>query len=482
MQNQNVNPFILLCKNSQNKNIDSNFVQTLQALIFLNSENVATLINEKYQESFTINADSQTSNSPWFKKKIELKEMAPMESHSYSDAFSLKDSLSNILASRKSTSYGEYNKYGEPYQVIENFHIGEFLLDKLSENLRRLYSAHRKGGKLPKELGSNISDLNEQQKSIYQSLEIISPYVKFDSQSRIFNKIFFGKVRYCSNAQAFFYMSLHEHLLTENENKHKEILINHFNTSDISSFMVSDLLQLSYPKNKQSFVKDMIKNLPDDLFESMASRLKDNSISQGSFMVDVFLHCSQNNIEMSKEKKEILFNLIMHNNGFLHKQPANMAKIYVSEIKDYISDIDLSKTQQRSINPMEVHKNCVTDMALMLAKHLTDPNLFWASLQSNIEPSQQLAIMNKYDFSNQDVMFKISQRIASSGSRKNELMQKFVSLVGDQLTNQTLSQILASDFSFIEIIKPLYMTRKLDHDLPVKENQNQPNSHRKYKI
>lgn len=468
------NPFITLCQTSAHKNIDSNFVETLQALMFFNEQNLSEKINERYEVKMLVEIDDNTKNSKWLQEKLEHKNAELVKNQ---DIERFADSLAKSFNTYHSLSYSRYFdrkiSTNDTFEVKEDIHIGEFLLNKLSENFRRLYSAHRKGGVTPRSLGSNITNLQEQQKNIYECLELISPNIEFGNEPRIFNNIFFGKVRHCTDAQAFFYLSLHEHLLPDCENKHKQIMLNNFSLDDVDPIIVKEIDRLSYPQEKSKFINEIIQMLPDDFFKEMALYLTDRSIVTGTFMADSFLHCAKNNIEITKEHKAIFLSGLLSQYSHWGKQPASMARDIAKQISEYIKDVPLNKIVSANLSPLLVHKNCAIDLCLLLSEKLTEPDLFLSSLNTNVEPNQKAAIFSKYDFSDQEMLMTIANKISNSGAKK-EKMQEFVSIVGDYLENRTIANILALDHSYIEIIKPLYLTRKFQHELtPSAEDQKQ---------
>lgn len=457
------NPFIILCKSNTNKNIDDNFVKTLEAIFFLNKKNIAQLINETYIKTDYVSFDSDIIEySPWIKLKIEEKFFKEIKDKDFN----------SVLEQNRNNRFGA-NKVEKNFEYNDDYHIGDFLFGKLSQNLRRLYSANRNGGKVPKELGSNIDQLRNQQKNIYKALQMIEPYIVFDKKEKIYNKIIFCKVKFCSSVEAFFYISLHEHLFKENEDIHLSFFKNKFDFLDIRPEVINEVFNLSYKQEKVNFINKIIGNLPNSFFKGVGLKLKNYSISKGNLMVDIFLHCAQNNINLSKEEKNKLFNSIMHQNGYLSRQVACEAINITNKIKNYIFDVDLELSQKRNILPRLINKNCVTNICFLLTKKLTDPNLFFATLNSNIEFDVQKEILNKFDFTDQKIIFTIAENISNEKDRyKKVKLDQFISLVGDKIENDTLSKILAIDISFIETFNSLYMTRKLKEELNT-ENINE---------
>lgn len=473
------NPFVTLCKTSVEKNIDNNFVQTLDALIFLNGKEVCTKINEKFEIELLVNVDKRIDKNPWLQEKVTNNTAVKIEEHIYDSEDDIK--YTSFKLSQPHAVYKHQQKYPnsfnkDTYSLQENIHIGSFLINKLSENFRRLYSAHKNGGNVPKSLGSTVDSLKEQQNNIYKALEIISPYIKFDNELRTFENIFFGKVRHCSEAQAFYYLAMHEYLQPENEDIHKKLFVQNFNLTDINPTIIQDVASLSYPKNKNQFIKGMIELLPKEFFEEMNIYLTSQYRANGSFMADCFIHCVDNDIQLSSKAKLFILKNLLDSYSHWGKQPVEMAQILVNKIKDYISDVSLELSHSNLINPSLVHKNCATTMCILLVDKLSDVNIFLASFNQNVEPQQQASVFSKFDFSDQELLLKIARQInGSSVTYKKEKMPQFVSVVGNYMENETLANILALDSSFIEFIQPLYMTKRLEIELAQNDSNFESN-------
>jgi hypothetical protein len=474
------NPFVTLCKTNSQKNIDNNFVQTLDAMLFLNSKDIHSKINEKFSYELLINVDKKLDRTPWLQEKIANETAVKIEENTYDSEDDIK--YTGFHLAQPNAIYKHQQKYPnafnkDTYSIRENIHIGSFLINKLSENFRRLYSANKNGGRVPKEFGSTIDSLKEQQINIYKSLKLISPYIKFDNELRTFENIFFGKVRHCSEAQAFYYLAMHEYLQSENEITHKELFKQNFHVANINSSIIQDVASLSYPSKKNKFIQGMIELMPKSFFEEMNIYLTTQYRASGSFMAGCFMHCVDNNIPLSSEAKLFILRNLLEQHSHWGKLPVEMAQPLVKKIENYISDVPLDCSKLQLINPGLIYKNCAATMCLLLTNKLCDPDIFCSSLNSNVEPQQQAVVFSKFDFSDQELILKIAKKINSySASYKKEKMPQFTSIVGDYMENETLANILALDTSFIEFIQPLYMAKRLENELSQNHSQLNTNS------
>lgn len=475
---QKDNPFYLLAQSSEKKDIDSKFVQTLEAMLFLHEDSVH-LINSRYAKDIKVSFDYSHGTPEWLyeKKKNNLAQETFEDDFSYSDD-SLGTSLGQLLKNKLQIQSKQNTKKAEHYIVKEEFNFGEFLLNKLSQNLRRIYSAHRNkgqskyGASYVSSSNTPLEQLNEQQNNIYKCFELISPHLKFDDTIRVFDRLFMGVSKNCTDATAFFYMALHEHLLAENEQRHLNIFKQCFDLKNVEPSIVKDIKNLNYPLNKQKFIQSSLKMLPDDFYISL--NFEECSHGKGAIIVDILSHCAQQNVPLDKKSKLSLLSSALNPNGFLNKQPAPVGKKLALNIADYLKDVEHKEICSRAIAPEHVHKRASCELALELTPQLNMSALAVRALTVKCEPLQQQAILSRYDFSNQEIVLNIAKTITSqvSGEIRKITIRDFVSHVSNELENSTLGSILALDSDYIEVLKPIYMNRKLNKQLSNKTSSN----------
>jgi hypothetical protein len=461
----NNNPFIILSQSSEKKNIDKSFVQALQALLFLNKNNLDTLLSEKYNTEITFDIDQNALKTKWFTEKLTNKEISPLssESNNYDPFMSRHNSFRTVVPKGR-------------YKSKQGFNIGEFLVSKLSENFRRLYSANRSGGKMPRELGVTPEALLEQQKFIYESLEIIGEHFKFDSEKRIFKNIFFGNSRFLNSSQAFFYLSLHEHLSPDNEDAHLRLLKKSFKIEDIDPSVIKETININYPPQKSAFVNKFISHFSEDFFKDIGAYLQKNT-NGGSLICDIFLHCAKNNIEIPYEQKFVILKSILNPGSYLFQQPENRAESIAKVIKLYIPELNknLNSITSSPILSGLTQQNCASKISLLITDKLTNPEILWQSMNPNVSTHVQSLILGKYDLSDQSIYIDISKKIINlPPSLKNNKMIQFLDKFSSHIKNETMGIIIAMDFTLMDIIQPLYISRKLNQELSPISEQSQP--------
>lgn len=440
---QTTNPFALLASKSFYKDIDENFIDTLKALIFFNShedsKEIERLINEKvtmhYSEKMNIANES--------------KELSVLPSN-----IKIKKEYSNSF----------YSKV-DNYSITEEKSLTEVLMDKLAQNFRRVYSSQRKGrnrNKYDKTTGT-LESLKQQQNYIYEALEIVSPYVSFREEKRVFTRLFMGNLKYYSNVTAFYYMAFHEHLFEENEKKHLNLLNKMFDMKDLDPNILYDLSQISYKNNKEDFLHNLIKDFPKEILENNSDYFTQKRLYSGRFSLDLFLYYAKNDIDLADDLKLKLFMKVIHSKSFLFKYPNSSIKEFADNIRSYLPNMDFTKEMEKLIIPRNIGKDTVVDLALELVNKLEDPKLFMLGFVEEITSNQRYKLFSKYDLNNENFIMKVVKEISEINipSVRLDTMNKFVNHISDSITPKVISNILAQDFSYMKIMKPIYMNMKL---------------------
>lgn len=463
------NPFSILCSSMESNDLDKNFVQALEAMLFLNKNGIDQKINEKYELRINFKVDYQSEKEKWFKYLLSNGKAKKQFQESDEDEEFDISLLNNGLPTLKDVS-----EFRDGYACSESYNIGDFLIRKLSQNLRRLYSAHRRGGKLPKELGSSLEKLKEQQSFIYNSLKMVSPYLHYDSQEKVFDNLFLGRARHCTTTQAFFYLSLHEHVLPSNESIHQEIFKNFMNKNDISPAIINDIGILTYNDKKSKFMEGILQEMPEQFFASLGFHILSQRPLKGSFVTDSFFHCIKHNLDIPNEHKLLFLKNVLTDHSHLSKTEHFHTQEISKKILSYMGDINIDKILEDSVRNTANNPNGITEISLSLINKLKDPNIFLSVLLSPKSHHCHTKILNKFDLSDQNLLFTVGRKILLLGkdSRK-EKMTKFLSVTGENLENDTIGKLIASDVSLIEIFNPLFLSRKIGEELSEKKEINQ---------
>ena len=223
-----MNPLISLLK--QFKNIDLN-------LDFLTAfSNIHALMNNHealYNETFTL-------STPY------------LDESNYNTAELIHELISkNIPHTHTQDFYS--------FELPSNFFA--FLINKLSSNLKRLYSFNRNKGK--KYFNSTKEELLEQQKIIYSCLENIYPYIQHSEKQYLILNSFLGKDKFVSLTDAFYYLSFHENILPNHLTTHIHIL-NHLKITNVSTLTIKECFKLRFNKNLYSIYSPLIINLDNE--------------------------------------------------------------------------------------------------------------------------------------------------------------------------------------------------------------------------
>ncbi len=446
------NPISALCLNSENKDIDNTFVEALEAIIFLSRNNLNEYINSEHECLILVKSNQKIENTEWFRKIVLSKNNA-------------KDFR---------------NSYQRQFKYEEKYHIGDFLIRKLSQNLRRLYSAHRNGGAFSKPLSNNIPCLKEQQKQIYVALELVLQHLNLNSKRKVFDNIFLGKTRLLNSREALFYLSTHEHIFAENEQIHLNIL-NKMNSIDISTDTLEDLAIISYPKSKEPFVQKIINHLPDNFFTTTTLKVQENPLIGGDFLTDILIKCLESNISSNIGEKTAIVKNILNNKGKIQK-PLDQSEEVTQKMKTIVNNLGYDEEFLQVIIKTVENPNCATLIALNFLDKIDNHHLFYWIINSETHHPIHNQILEKYDLSDQNLLLLTCEKIFTLGSeQKKGAMKNFMGLFGDKLTDETLAQIIASDFILFEDLKPFFLSRKINSNLSTK-NPKSNNTNKKFKL
>ena len=125
--------------------------------------------------------------------------------------------------------------------------------------------------------------------------------------------------------------------------------------------------------------------------------------------------------------------------------------------------MDFTKEMEKLIIPRNIGKDTVVDLALELVNKLEDPKLFMLGFVEEISSNQRYKLFSKYDLNNENFIMKVVKEISEINipSVRLDTMNKFVNHISDSITPKVISNILAQDFSYMKIMKPIYMNMKL---------------------
>lgn len=436
------NPFVSLCVNHLNQDINENFVKTLETIIFFNKkESNINLINENFNYNICIkdNIGFNLSQLNQF-KNIKL----------------IEKSKNNIL------------------NVELNINMFDFLVLKLIENLRRLYSANNTKGKLlePIYKNKNLTSLINQQNSIYNSLNLLKDNIFLQDEELLYSNSFFGKSKICKRSEVFLFLNFHEFITKDNQITHYQIFNNFFSIKNINwDFLLPELFKISF-KEKSNILSEIIKCLNFDILNNYNKKTEE-IIKVSSFTSEVFVNFAEKNQSLNKDTKKLLFI-----KAITHSYIEDLIEDkHIPIIKNYLSDLD-----NENISNICIYKLCsnnnikesnINKLLIQLIIKLDNLFLFSNLLKKDTLNNIELEILTKYE-KNENFIYKFLMTNKNS-YYINTYLQSIFNLLGDKISTNLISNILSIDKNFISFIEPIVLNKKLDIELTNKESMNKKN-------
>ncbi len=438
------NPFQNLFVFNASNDINDNFFKTLETLISFNKENICHSIN------------------------------APIERKIYTK-FSTFDHSDKLL--KQMLSEGKINILEKPedkdptLEIIQTSHIGDFLIFKLIENLRRLYSASKQiGNNFSKfNKGNNVEDLTSQQNLIYKCFLLIKPYVEFDNSLNFFKGSFFGEDKYCHKADLFFFLGFHENITKENHKNHLELFKYFFSPQQLDEkFLVDNLINLSYPNLSQNEMKANITLLSDSFYQELVNKFsKRDFMKIGSLSLDLFIEMANRKIESPIEVKTFYFSRLLNNKNYFSEKTFSDEEI--RSLKDYLSDShECTNLIIRNLNSADTRNNYFVNFCLEIIPALKDEPFLINVLRENFSPNLTKKIISKYDLNDEFIFNFASNVLKLNGS--HQILKNLVLFADEQLSSNSLLNIISLDVNLIEHLNSLILKRQLSDELNVNQN------------
>ncbi len=439
-----MNPFQNLFVFNASNDINTNFLKTLETLISFDNSNIDQLINTPIKRKIYTKISNLDVSSNTFKN------------------MKLEGSI-NLLERE--------NQSEATIEIIQKSHIGDFLIFKLIENLRRLYSAHRHGGRVfsKNNQGNNIEELKEQQNLIYDAFNIIKPYIKFDNSINFFKGSFLGEDKACNKADLFFFLSFHENIIKENHPRHIQLFKDFFSSYSLNSKLLADnLINLSYPNHLQQEMKTSITLLDDNFYRELLNKFsKKDFMKIGSLALDLFVSLSTKNIAAEKEVKTFYFARLLNNKTYFSEK--TFLPNEITSLKNYLSDCEeCTNLIIRNLNTADNRSNYFINFCLEVIPSLKDENFLINVLKDNFPETLTKKIISKYDFNDDFILRFCTNTLKINGS--HQILKNLVIQADEQLSSNALLNIISLDVNLIEQLNSIILKRKLGNQLLVNDN------------
>lgn len=450
---EKLNPFQNLCVSNGSKDINENFLNTLQTIKEFAGDFIATNINKSIARRVFAKINPLEQHPTYFDEMIRLGQAIEQEN-------TIPTKQNGLLQ----------------IEFKQEAHLGDFLIFKLIENLRRLYSANRNGGdyyyqRTQEQKEYSINSLNEQQRNIYKCFNEIKDYILFDNKINFFKGSFLGQNKTAHKADLFFFLGFHENILPEHEELHIELFNKFFSTQILDiNFLQEELLQVSYPQRKQNHIHKLLSLLPDDIFTLIANKISENhkKIRISSISIDCFFEIAKKKIPIDIDSKKGFILKILANDSFFKTREISQSDI--DSFKHYISNIE--NVEEKILETINRSSGASEEFYLFCAKLLDKincPNLFINILSNKFTHDVQTELINKYDLTNQDFIFNAARIIVNQKNKNVDLLNKLFSYSEPFIKNETVANIISLDSNLITEIAPIIMKLKLKTNLAEKE-------------
>ncbi len=434
-----MNPFEKLCLNHFSEDITDNFVKTLDSIIYFSQETDPSNISKYFKYTLLCSMDDFDNFEEDFENKY--KNIHFLEKHPNKNLFHFELSIN----------------------------IFDFLLIKLVENLKRLYSAHHIKGRLTgrQQQSHSISNLNEQQKHIYDCFDLVKHKISFEDDYSIFRHSFFGQTKICKRSEIFLFVGFHQYLLSAHQLKHQEIFNKFFDLSSIDwNFLLPELSKISFPK-QSTLIKTQINSLDSKIFDSIDDSDAFILIKVSSFTSELFVNFAEKNYKILPQTKFVFFNRALQ-----HKHFENiLTDKNIHIIKEYLSDIEPDKINKLCVDQVlgQVKNNNLITLFIHLITKIDDQFVFLQLIKYPQLNSNQYKLLSKYELT-EDFVCKIISNLKATGQVSKYLTNIF-NLLEDKITPSMICNILATDQNLISEIQPIILKLKLNKELH-QEKQN----------
>lgn len=478
-------PLQTLFSNHLYKDIDQNFVDALEAILFLTPpqanefDNVATLEQEIKTHKHSSSHDSV--RDIWQQAKNSY------YSDPNNDEYTLNDMNTNALGNLlKHKIFGEHLQKQQKEVISHQYGVTDFIIYKLLENVRRLYSAHKKNTPNTQKngnsqntkgimglnnIGLSIEALQEQTGFIYQVVQMTREHLRFTEKTSHYPRAILGNDVNCSALDIWGYLCFHEQIPASYKALHLEIFKEHMDNHVVSKNFLSHFQNLLYQPSQKDMVKLILNHARvEDVLDVL---LNEQGRPKYGWLLLALEHVMEKKVELNLGQKEKLLRSIFTSDLLDNKFYEQFVDTQVFEyhLDMLYSDKAVQSHLQewfRKFVPLEqIGIKRSADFIFNKIEQLDSESIFYQTLVSgNLSHEQKNLIFNKYA-RNDEQMKRFAthiQRSSPNGKVKQHLSD-FLSL-GDNIQNKALlAHIISLDASYMEICKSIYQNIRLQEKL-----------------
>lgn len=353
--------------------------------------------------------------------------------------------------------------------------FADFLVEKLAENLKRLYSNKRnKGGY--HNLKADTKTLEEYQDNIYYLFNKILPTIKLSETPVKYDNLFFGNPYLATPETAILFLAFHEHITNKNETEHLTLL-NKINLEKIDIAKTSkNFSSLGTRQAKVDFHKKIISTLPIKTINHIIENLQETPT--GTFSALVLLSSIENNISINGDNKATLINLTAtkHNNQNLETFLFDLFEKTANQSEIFFQDTNITKIKE----PLFFIQNRLQTFFLskIPPQKTNNPKVFYRHIDLITQGKKTIPL--EFDITNQEFLIETASLIKNCKNRFDAMKYFLTNTINCQ-TRETFAHILADNIDIYDRLQPIFLKYKLNENL-LDETNTEITTIKKYKI
>ena len=488
-----IHPINALFKNHMNTEFNEQFIETLEALLFLDSptkETFNTLFDFALPRELVHHEHSTSAFAKELQKSFDANWDDPDHSiHTLSDLLKHKfnQQHDNDGYFQKHTDVVSNKKQKEN----ESYNIADVMIHKLVENFKRLYAAdkaknrqktHSWGQKAPFE--NNQSSLLNQQDNIYKVYSMIDSLIEFDNKPKWYLKAVLGRHAHLQPVEMFTYLGLHDFLKPEHLEQHYRLLEKQIiqKNTKFSAEFIKQLSTLIHKPEKNKILHLVFEyGNNKDIVQSL-----EHSTKHSWLAVSIeFLFNDKNIHSVSREQKKMIFNKIF-GSGLLNSpyltQFVEDKHEFIEKLHNVFSDIGLEKDVKHLLHHISINdigNGGQTDFILRHITSLNDPVYLMSVIRQEVDESKKQKIYSFYDFTDLNMLKDVATKVhqSTTPAQRPQAMTSFLSVHTNVICKEVLAHVLSLDSKYMSVCKPAYLKLKFKSTLG--EHEKEVSTHAK---
>lgn len=364
------------------------------------------------------------------------------------------------------------NMQGENNKTDQLYNFTDFIVFKLVENLRRMYAVGKKYKVhyTTSKKTTSSDDLMVQQNIIYGMLQTYKDKLHFDVKDKVYPRAFLRHDVNCCAWDMLCLLGMNEFISGDNRVIHFNVLQQH-KTSFISKDIVTRIKSLSYATNMYACAQQLLSYIsPQDLKDSFEQ--ENGMRTSGTFAINAAQYMLDNNMVLKKKGQQNLLNRVISSRNFddLCEDDFNKYRIYV---EGATKDADYEAVIGKNISIENLFKTNSGKMIGDNIKELTSPSLFCSSIVYVNDARLLSTILQKFVI-NEDFYLQCVHHMHDNMNLKYELDRLNKLLQNITVSNEVITTLIGLNIDYMAVVKPYYLKNRMEAELPVHQNNTAP--------